>query len=56
MQCDTVYKKAAKDPHLKRITKTTAKIVAYGGSTLPVVGKIILNVARKSDAATFGTA
>ncbi len=40
--------KAAKDPHLKRITKTTAKIVAYGGSTLPVVGKIILK--RKSKA------
>ena len=41
-----VYKKAAKDPYLKNITKTTGKIVAYGGSTLPVVGKIILSVRR----------
>ena len=49
-QCNVIpvdlYRSAAKDPSLKRVTKSTGKIVAYGGSVIPVVGSIILSVFR----------
>ena len=50
-QCNVIpldlYKKAAQDPTLTRVIKSTGKIVAYGGSTIPVVGMVILNIRRK---------
>ena len=50
-QCNVIpldlYKKAAQDPTLTRVTKSTGKIVAYGGSTIPVMGTVMLNIRRK---------
>ena len=49
-QCNVIpidlYKKATNDHGLKKVTPTSAKIVAYGGSKIAVVGKIILRVHR----------
>ncbi len=49
-QCNVVpvelYKKAANDPELKRVTPSSAKIVAYGGTNITVVGRITLVVHR----------
>jgi len=49
-QCNVIpvdlYKRAAQDPSLKRVTKLTGNIVAYGGSTIPVVGSVTLSVRR----------
>ena len=50
-QCNVIpvdlYKRAAQDPTLTRVTKSTGKIVAYGGSSIPVVGTVTLSVRRK---------
>ena len=49
-QCNVIpihlYKKATNDHGLKKVTPTSAKIVAYGGSKIAVVGKTILRVHR----------
>ena len=49
-QCNVIplalYKKACKDPKLVRATPVKTTIQAYGGTTLPVVGKVIIRVWR----------
>ena len=49
-QCNVIpvhpYKKAAKDPKLKNVTPANSAISAYGGSQLPVVGRVLLRVRR----------
>ena len=49
-QCNVVpmdlYKKATKDHHLSNITPCKYKITAYGGTSIPVVGKAIIRVWR----------
>ena len=49
-QCNVVpleiYKKATKDISLARVTPTHTQITAYGGTTLPVVGTVLLRVWR----------
>jgi len=50
-QCNVIpvdlYIRAAQDPSLKRVTKSTGNIVVYGGSTIPVVGSVTLASARE---------
>ena len=49
-QCNIIpvqlYKKAANDPDLKEVKPSNSTISAYGGSQLPVVGKVTLRVWR----------
>ena len=49
-QCNVVplalYKKATLDHELTKVTPTATKITAYGGTTLPVVGTVLLRVRR----------
>ena len=49
-QCNVIpvhlYKKAAKDPKLRKVTPVKSAISAYGGSQLPVVGRVLLRVWR----------
>ena len=49
-QCNVVpmdlYKKATKDYHLSSVTFCKQKITAYGGTSIPVVGKAIIPVWR----------
>lgn len=49
-QCNVIpvhlYKKAAKDPKLRNVTPVNSAISAYGGSRLPVVGRVLLRVWR----------
>ena len=49
-QCNVIpvnlYKQASNDHSLKKVTRATGKIVAYGGSTIPVVGTVLLSVRR----------
>ena len=49
-QCNVIpvhlYKKAAKDPKLRKVTPVKSAISAYGGSQLPVVGQVLLRVWR----------
>ncbi len=49
-QCNVVpvelYKKATKDLQLAKVTPTKSRITAYGGTTLPVVGTVLLRVRR----------
>ena len=47
-QCNIIpvqlYKKAANDPDLKEVKPSNSTISAYGGSQLPVVGQVTLQV------------
>ena len=49
-QCNVIplplYKKATNDIKLTKVTPVSTKITAYGGATLPVVGKVIIRVWR----------
>ena len=49
-QCNVIpvhlYKKAAKDHKLRKVTPVKSVISAYGGSQLPVVGRVLLRVWR----------
>ncbi len=49
-QCNVVplelYKKATKDYKLAHVTPATPKLTAYGGATIPVIGKALLRVWR----------
>lgn len=49
-QCSVIpvhlYKKAAKDSKLRKVTPVKSAISAYGGSQLPVVGRVLLRVWR----------
>ena len=49
-QCNVIplelYKKATKDTKLAHVTPLRSQITAYGGTTLPVVGRVILWVWR----------
>ena len=49
-QCNVIplaiYKKATKDHDLQQITPGAAQITAYGGTTLPVTGKVLMDVER----------
>ena len=49
-QCNVVplalYKKATLDHELTKVTPTATKITTYGGTTLPVVGTVLLRVRR----------
>ena len=48
MQCHTTstVQKATNDIKLTKVTPVSTKITAYGGATLPVVGKVIIRVWR----------
>ena len=49
-QCNVIplplYKNATNDIKLTKVTSVSTKITAYGGATLPVVGKVIIRVWR----------
>lgn len=49
-QCNVVpvalYKKATRDHQLVKVTPTKTQITAYGGTTLPVIGTVLLRVRR----------
>ena len=49
-QCNVVpldlYRKATKDYKLVQVSPTKPKITAYGGTEIPVVGKVLLRVWR----------
>ena len=49
-QCNVVplelYKKATNDHQLGNVNPTKTRIIAYGGTTLPVVGTLLLRVRR----------
>ena len=49
-QCNVIpvnlYKQASNDHSLQKVTRAMGKIVAYGGSTIPVVGTVLLSVRR----------
>ena len=38
------YKKATGDKTLRNVTHTDTQVTAYGGTTLPVMGRVILEV------------
>ena len=46
MWCHWGYMKATKDTSLAHMTPAHTKITAYGGTTLPVVGTVLLRVWR----------
>ena len=56
-QCNVVplqlYQQAAKDHKLAHVSVAKSRITAYGGTTLPVVGTVQLNVTRGSLNATL---
>ena len=49
-QCNVLpldtYKEATGDRALREVTPTNSRVTAYGGATLPVVGKVVLRVWR----------
>ena len=51
-QCNVIpldlYKQATKDIHLHEVTTVQSQITAYGGTTLPVVGQVVLDVERNT--------
>ena len=51
-QCNVLpvdtYKKATGDKTLRNVTHTNTQVTAYGGTTLPVVGRVILVVWREA--------
>lgn len=47
-QCNVIpldlYKQTTKDIHLHEVMTVQSQITAYGGTTLPVVGQVVLDV------------
>ena len=52
VQCNDIplalYKQATKDIHLHNVIALQSQITAYGGTTLPVVGQVVLAVERNT--------
>ena len=51
-QCNVIplaiYKQATKDIHLRNVSPVWSQITAYGGTTLPVVGLVAIEVERNN--------
>ena len=47
-QCIDTYKKATGDKTLRNVTHTNTQVTAYGGTTLPVVGRVMVVLWREA--------